>query len=132
MNKDNIQIGDKVFVIEKWSDAVIMGTVEECSHPDYVKIHNACFVDRNGQACGKTYGTSNISYAHLYKTADAAWKTLDQINNKVIKSYQQSIKTIQDLVEFPLDHCLIGEEYTDWQAIQVYKDKCKELLGINL
>lgn len=58
-----------------------------------------------------------------------AYKT--EIENRV-RRYKEEIKTLEDLLRFPLNHCFMGEEYTDYEAIRAYKERVKELMNIDL
>lgn len=40
--------------------------------------------------------------------------------------YKESIKTVEDLINFPLSHCFCGEEYTEYEVIAAYKERAKE------
>ena len=42
------------------------------------------------------------------------------------------MKDLKDLLKFPLNHCLNGEEYTDYEAKAAYKQRVNELVGIDL
>ena len=45
--------------------------------------------------------------------------------------YKREIKNLNDLLQFPLHHCFCGDEYTDWEAVEAYKTRVKELTGLN-
>lgn len=52
-------------------------------------------------------------------------------NKKMAVVYMNEIVTVDDLMQFPLSHCLNGEN-VDKAAVEAYKVHTAELLGVNL
>lgn len=52
-------------------------------------------------------------------------------NKEMAVVYMNEIVTVDDLMQFPLSHCLNGEN-VDKAAVEVYKVRTAELLGVNL
>lgn len=52
-------------------------------------------------------------------------------NKEMAVVYMNEIVTVDDLMQFPLSHCLNGEN-VDNAAVEVYKVRTAELLGVNL
>lgn len=50
---------------------------------------------------------------------------------KMVVVYMNEIVTIDDLMQFPLSHCLNGEN-VDKAAVEAYKVRTAELLGVNM
>ena len=69
---------------------------------------------------------------HVFATKEEALEAHRiEVENQV-KEYKEEIKTLEDLLRFPLDHCFRAEEYSDYEAIKAYKERVKELMGIDL
>lgn len=144
-----MNIGDIVYYYEHWSDSIVKAKIENIYQTelyakqfntntktkiaeDVAKLKNICMVDYDGE---KTYdfpGSCDRRIVELYTSAKSAYDNYYKEQNKKIKKYCSEINTIEDLVKFPINHCLNGEEYTDNEAYQAYKIKVKELFGINL
>ncbi len=57
---------------------------------------------------------------------------LNAVNEKgkeLIEKYKSEIKNIGDLLDFPLNHCLCGDECIDYDAVTAYKIRWMELMG---
>lgn len=52
-------------------------------------------------------------------------------NKEMAVVYMDEIVTVDDLMQFPLSHCLNGEN-VDKAAVEAYKVRTAELLGVNL
>lgn len=53
------------------------------------------------------------------------------VDKEIAVVYMNEIVTIDDLMQFPLSHCLNGEN-VDKAAVEAYKVRTAELLGVNL
>ncbi len=69
----------------------------------------------------------------IFKTKEDALKAYKESSNKLIEKYKNEIKTLEDLIKFPLSHCIAcGEEYTEEEAREAYKIRAKEITGIDI
>lgn len=69
----------------------------------------------------------------IFKTKEDALKAYKESSNKLIEKYKNEIKTLEDLIKFPLSHCIAcGEEYTEEEAREAYEIRAKEIIGILL
>lgn len=69
----------------------------------------------------------------IFKTKEDAIKSYEESANKLIEKYRNEIKTLEDLIKFPLSHCIAcGEEYTEEEANEAYKIRAKEIIGIEI
>jgi len=69
----------------------------------------------------------------IFKTKEDALKAYKESSNKLIEKYKNEIKTLEDLIKFPLSHCIAcAEEYTEEEAREAYEIRAKELIGILL
>ena len=63
----------------------------------------------------------------IFKTREEAIKSYQKHSEEIKEKYKSEITSLEDLLRFPLDHCLNGEEYTDYEARQAYTEKINEL-----
>ena len=69
----------------------------------------------------------------IFKTKEDAVKSYEESTSKLVKKYKDEIKTLEDLVKFPLSHCIYGGgKYMDKGAREAYKIKAKEITGIDI
>lgn len=123
--------GTIVYVYEHWSQNIIRAIIEGYCENGY-SIHYEAVVDKNGEVITSFLGNSSRNYENVWITVKAAFEALEKKNQERIDSYCKQIKTLTDLLNFPLYHCFDGDEYTDYEAIKAYKIRTKELTGIEL
>lgn len=78
--------------------------------------------DTTGNASASASGTSKLK----------ALAAAEHKRQAKISEYKDEIKNLHDLLQFPLKHCLCGDGYADLEAIDAYKTKVKELIGMEL
>jgi hypothetical protein len=79
------------------------------------------------------FGTFTAAEECIFKTKEDAIKSYEESTNKLVKKYKEEIRTLEDLVKFPLSHCIYGGgKYMDKGAREVYKIKAKEITGIDI
>ena len=142
-----MNIGDIVYYYEHWSDSIVKAKIENIyqtgiyskqfnsdsnTTEDVAKLKNICTVDYDGEQMYSFPGSCDRSMVELYTSAESAYDSYYISQSKKIKKYCSEINSIEDLVRFPINHCLNGEEYTNNAACQAYKIKAKELVGIDL
>lgn len=120
MNKDKVRIDQIVYYQEHWSGHIERAKIIEIVDDIVVKLK------------GTTYGTRDYHIDKLYTSVDELKKAIEEKFANDVQALKDSIKTIEDLLIFPLLHCLCGEEYTEYEAIHAYKAKAKELFNIDL
>ena len=87
-----------------------------------------CSIDATiGKCSASAIGTSKLK-----ALAADEHKRQAKVSEHRISEYKDEIKNLHDLLQFPLKHCLWGDGYTDFDAIDAYKAKVKELIGIEL
>lgn len=124
-NKNNTKVGDIVYSVESWTERVVKARVTEIMN-DCVRFQALCFVDRNGNFSDTFLGSAGAAWDNLYATALDAYTDRDTKNAAQVQAYCDEIETIADLVRFPLDHCLTGDEYTDYNALKAYKQRMRD------
>lgn len=120
---EKLQIGAIVYVNSTYNTAEkckVTGYGEE-NGKEYYKIHS---IDN----CGDFGALPE----NIYLTRDAALRGAKKASEELVCKYKSEIKNLQDLLQFPLNHCFCGDEYTDWEAIEAYKIRVKELTGLVL
>ena len=73
------------------------------------------------------YTTSNTIFANINDALDYQ----ENQRQYKISQYRSEIKDIDDLLRFPLNHQLKGDDYNEC-ALEAYMQKAKELFGIEL
>ena len=51
--------------------------------------------------------------------------------NDTIASYRKEMQEAANILRFPLEHILFGED-TDYEAVTAYKERVKEVFGVTL
>ena len=124
MNND-YKIGDVVYVNSFWNVAErckIVSDKERKKNGD--EAYSVCSL--------KMGGSFGASVDNIFSTKEDALAAYKRKSEEIVAKYKKEIKNLNDLLEFPLNHCLNGSEYTDDDAIQAYKAKALELTGIVL
>ena len=144
-----MNIGDIIYYYEHWSNSIVKAKIENIYQTglyakrfdmdtktkiteDVAKLKTICTVDYDGEEIYSFPGSCDRRITELYTSSESAYDAYCIEQNKRIKKYCSEINTIEDLVKFPINHCLNGEEYTNNEAYQAYKIKVKELVGIDL
>lgn len=116
---------DIVFVNGAYSIA------EKCKITDYIEnepeIKQSAYMVHSLEI-GGTFGVLEDS---IFATKEEAVQDAVLKSKEQTEKYCKEIKNMDDLLKFPLDHCLCGD-YTDYEAKQAYKIRVKEIVGLNL
>lgn len=121
---NSIKIGQEIWYKTSYVD-VNSGIIKE--------IHNEKergYVIVNGTH--ETYGTQGVLLENCYPTKEALLQALQIDFDNKVKTFCDSIQTINDLVKFCYDHNMNAEEYTEWEAHKAAQIRAKELLNIDL
>lgn len=130
-NNHNIHVGDIVYSEMPWSFNIIKVRVTAIL-PQGVQFDCLCSVNEAGEEIFKEYGSAGAKWDNVYLTAADAYKSIREKAKEQTQIYCDEIKTVEDLAKFPLEHCINGGEYADYDAIKAYKLRTKELLGFDL
>lgn len=124
MKEKDVKIGQTVYFREHWSGNIYKA-----------KVANIEIADDQSRSPGKKYaelkcelGTCWAAIENLYPSfKDCETAVLKTFADEVAK-YKAEIKTIRDLIIFPLKHTVsYAEEYSDNAARQAYKERAAEL-----
>ena len=107
-----------VYVI--YSNTVVLSKITDIMH-DVIFAKHLHAVDRNGDYVREIHGRSGVLKNDIFETYEAAYAKLDNEENIAAKAYMDNIKSVEDLIRFPLIHDFGCEEQTDTAAITAYK-----------
>ena len=75
-----------------------------------------------------TYKDTTVFENDIFNTAEEAFKQAEIDFDKDTDTIKDEIKTLEDLLKFPLSYTFSS----DYRAIDIYKEKIKEITGINI
>lgn len=131
--KDEYTAGQVVYVYEIQPDSIVKAViVDKNIFNDGYSIRYQSIVDRDGNEIVDMVGDSCRESSEIWKSAADAYAARDKKHQEKLAAYKNKIKDMKTLILFPLDHCLNGEEYTNYDARTAYKERAKELLGLDL
>lgn len=79
-------------------------------------------IDSEGKEVRRIGGTSGVRLDKAFLTAKEAIDAQKAEVEEHKEELRSEITDVESLLKFPLDHCLNGDEYTDWQARAVYEE----------
>ena len=133
---DKFKAGDTAYVIAAWTDNIVKCRIEKKDEDEskgiiywYEYMND---VDKDGNDTEKAYGHYGSYENDLYKSAKEAYTARENKHLERQSQFMAQIRNVEDLMRFPLDNCFCGEEYTDHDAVIAYKQRTKELMGIDL
>ena len=121
----NLKKGRSYYFLDKRTNQLVKGRIIEISRykgEPYATVRELQEKELWGVKLRELYETEQQYYAAQYK------------KNKSIKAfYKHNINSVEDLVRFVYNHVMMkSSNCTDYVALEVYEEKTKELLGINL
>lgn len=133
----NLKVGNIVYVRDPFNNDILEATImdEPYMNKDtktmVYKVHMSYIVNKQGRKI-MTYGADSVREAKdIFATAIDVYNHIKNEETVRYNNFMDNIKTIKDLMEFPLLHSF-GEGNEDISAVQAYKDKTKELLNIDI
>lgn len=106
-------------------------TAEECTVVSFTEHESSTGEDVYVVNSTVTGGTFGVTADNVFSSKLKALAAAEIERQTKISEYKLEIKNLNDLLQFPLHHCLCGDEYTDWNAVEAYKARVKELTGAN-
>ena len=104
----------------KVKDSTVLGTGDNIKY--IRKVDWEANIDSEGNEVRMLGGTSGICLDKAFLTA----KEANDAQKAEVEEYKEELRSeitdVGSLLKFPLDHCLNGDEYTDWQARAVYEE----------
>lgn len=126
-NTGEFRTGSTVYVHENWSGCIIKSILLEPWENGF-RIEYQSIVDQDGNDVDTFPGKSAREFEKMWFSAKEAYEAINNRYKVKVKEYADKIQTIEDLVRFPLQYCINGEEYTDRSALEAYKQRAEELL----
>ena len=136
----DFKIGDTAYVHDSWW-GVCKVEIKKIKN-NIVWVNIKCSVDENGEPRSEYNHGGTVARLlvpeeehklyGIWHTAKEVYVLHEASVNNNEKILRDSIKTTEDLLRFPLYNCLCGDDYVDYSAIKIYKEKAKELFNIDL
>ena len=106
--------------------------INSCGYIGVGKIKKIRMIDKESVKPIALYTIENTIYPEyeVFKTFDEAISYIKKEEEIKEKEYENQIINLPELFSFMLSH--MYEEHTDFEAIEVAKNKIKELVGIEL
>lgn len=124
MKEKDVKIGQTVYFREHWS-----GAIQEA------KVVGILFVEDQKKHPGEKYaklectlGTCGALLKDIYPSIEVCREAVRKNFIDKVEKYKSEIKTVKDLIIFPLEHTVSSaEEYSDEAARRAYKERAEEL-----
>lgn len=139
---DKVKKGQEIYYYRNFCDAVQKGTVEDptittdvfgeaTDHPFECKciknVHWNELVYENGTTLSSV-GNSAAVLDNVFLTAKEAYESHHDMMKKLKEKLRGEITCLEDLLRYPLKHCLHDEDF-DENAAEVYEDLCRKVLS---
>lgn len=128
----NLAIGMKIYTNEHWSDRIVKAKVTkiyEENEKKIVRLEGLYNVDEDEDT--DMIGSFGALIEDIYSTKEEALNAKKEKSRKNILKYKNKLKTIDDIINFCLDTCICGDEYTNYDARIAVIERSKEL-GIKI
>ena len=127
---ENVEKGMTIYFYRDLESYVKRGTVKDPTILDagidnikvISKVDWGANIDSEGKEVRRIGGTSGVRLDKAFLTAKEANDAQKAEAEKHKDELKNEITDLFSLLEFPLNHCLNGDEYTDWQARAVYEE----------
>lgn len=130
------QLNQTVYHIDRYTDAIIrcrITAIKPYTVPDQqiLTLKDMMMMSDNNTESYRIPGTRQTLTSHVYPSFEAALLAKQQNAKNLEETYRNEIQTLQDLLQFPLRHCIApAEEYTNQIARDIYIERCEALTGI--
>lgn len=131
------QLNQTVYYIDRYTDAIIKCRITAIKpydkQPDQqvLTLKNMMMMSDSNTESYRIPGTRQTLTSHVYPSFEAALLSKKQNTKNLEETYRNEIQTLQDLLQFPLRHCIApAEEYTNQIARDIYIERCEALTGI--
>lgn len=131
INKNEVKINDLVYIVSPHDDHIFGGRVEIILN-DCISIMVYEYYDSYGNYSGKCNCQYKAKSENIFINIEKAVEEIKKNHSAVVESYCNEIVDIESMIKFSMNHCLNGEEYTDWDAVKAYQIRAKELFNVDL
>lgn len=126
----NVENGMTIYFYRDLESYIKRGNVKDSTildaGIDNIKVINKVAweanIDSEGKEVRRIGGTSGVRLDQAFLTAKEANDAQEAEVEKHKEELRSEITDVESLLKFPLDHCLNGDEYTDWQARAIYEE----------
>jgi hypothetical protein len=139
---DKVKKGQEIYSYRDIWSVVEKGTVKDptiitdvlgkaTDHPTELKFIKNVHWDERVYKDGTTtssFGNSSTLLDNVFLTAKEAYESQNAMIEKHKEELRGEITGLEDLLKFPLNHCLCGENYNE-HAKEVYEDICQKILS---
>ena len=96
--------------------------------------YNGKIIGKNAPNWAIFWYNLDVEYFYAFNTKKEAIEFAKKVRRIIVDRYKDKIKTLKDLLELPFRSILNDSDqyYTDCFAIEAYKERCKELLGVKI
>lgn len=131
INKNDVKIDDLVYIVSPHDDYIFGGRVEIILG-DYVRLEVYEYYDASGKYNGKCNCKHDVKFENIFANIEGAADAIKRKHSAAVEDYCNEIVDIESMIRFSMNHCLNGEEYTNWDAVKAYQIKAKELFNVDL
>ena len=130
------QLNQTVYHIDRYTDTIIrcrITAIKPYAVPDQqiLTLKDMMMMSDSNTESYRIPGTQQTLSSHVYPSFEAALLAKQQTTKNLEETYRNEIQTLQDLLQFPLKHCIAqAEEYTNQIARDIYIERCEALTGI--
>lgn len=131
------QVNQTVYHIDRYTDTIIKCRITAIEpydkQPDQqvLTLKDMVIMSDNNTESYRLPGTRQAFSSHVYPSFAEALLAKQQNTKNLEETYRNEIQTMQDLLQFPIKHCIAAaEEYTDLTARKIYIERCEALTGI--
>ena len=137
MKPNLLAVGDTVYCVDNYDNVfqceVVGVKIETFWDLDYLTAELVGHkVDRDGKTEEKSKIFNHVVVDRLLTTLDETYKARDRLVEHKKDEYRAEINSIKDLLVFPFHNSFDLYDGADKYAIEVYKEKCKEYLNIEI
>lgn len=129
------EVGQKVYTYDERSREVVKAEIigsfslNQRQTPQMIHRLKYCYgSDKNGNFKTSLSGEYYVFEENIWRTAQDAYEEIKKRHEQDVKNFTEQIKTVSDLVLFPLQYPL----FINPEAEKAYKEKAKELIHIDL
>ena len=133
MERSDIRIGQKIWFRQQYA-GILSGYVTAIHQNASMGLPLVTVLLDGMDGCNEPHsGIFDVIIENTFESYEEAKEYNEREFNKEVQRYSDTIRSVKDLVRFPLEYSVInaGEEYNR-QAREAYKKKTKELLNIEL
>ena len=133
MERTDIRLGQKIWFRQQYA-GILSGYVTAIHQNTSMGMPLVTVLLDEMDECNEPHsGIFDVIIENAFYSYEEAKEYDEREFNKEVQKYADSIRSVKDLVDFPLKYSVIdtGEEYNR-QAREAYKRKAKELLNIEL